>query len=230
MNRNVGCDVISFGDPYIQKRQLFDTLIKITDNNNGNCNVCHVPPESSVFEALSRSEIIIPRAGGGSSSPPTSPDKKDMKIKICVKAPPTAADANKIDCPFCQRVLSTLLEKEVPYTPISIDLGYKPDWFVDANPDGLLPLISFGDGKWVSNSDVIVEMIEIKCLGTPLATPPYYAYLGLNILQKLLAFLKNKNDGTQQTLLLELIELEEHLREHGGLMLMEKISQPLILA
>ncbi|GJT96249.1 dehydroascorbate reductase 2 [Tanacetum coccineum] len=160
MNRNVACDAISFGDPNMKKRELFDTLIKITDNSHGNCNVCHVPPESSIPEALSRSEIIIPRAGGGSSSPPTSPDKEEMAIQpiqICVKAPPTA-DANT-DCPFCQWVLLTLEEKNVLYDREFIDLGNKPDWFVDANPDGLLPLISFGDGKWVSNSDVIVKMI-----------------------------------------------------------------------
>ncbi|PWA75122.1 dehydroascorbate reductase 2 [Artemisia annua] len=215
---NVACDVISFGDPYMDKRDLFEALIRSADKD-GNCNVCHVPPESSVPEALSRSQIIIPRrVGGGSGSAPPSTQNK-MPIEICVKAPPrshaTVTDANT-DCPFCQRVLLTLLEKKLPYRTHLIDLDNKPEWFAEANPDGLLPLIRFDDEKWVSNSDVIVEMIEKKYPEPPLETPPYYAYLALKILPKLLAFLKNKNDDTQQALVFELMELEHHLSEYGG--------------
>ncbi|PWA61581.1 dehydroascorbate reductase 2 [Artemisia annua] len=211
---NVRCDVISFGDPYMEKRELFNTFIQIADNNKGNCNVCHVPPEYSVPQALSRSKIINPCVGVGSSSPPPS-THKEMAIQICVKSPPSRAKDANTDCPFCQRVLLILEEKNLPYVTHPIDLDNKPEWFAEANPDGLLPLIRFDGGQWVSNSDVIVEMIEMKHPGTPLITPPYYACLGLRIPQKLLAFLKKENERTHHALLAELMILEEHLLENG---------------
>ena len=57
-DNNVACDVISFGDPYMDKRDLFEALIRSADKD-GNCNICHVPPESSVPEALSRFNILF---------------------------------------------------------------------------------------------------------------------------------------------------------------------------
>ncbi|GJU17381.1 hypothetical protein Tco_1145347 [Tanacetum coccineum] len=50
-----------FGDPAENKHELFDTLIAVADKN-GNCNVLHVPPESSVCDSLLRS-LIIPHVG-----------------------------------------------------------------------------------------------------------------------------------------------------------------------
>ncbi|PWA69457.1 dehydroascorbate reductase 2 [Artemisia annua] len=140
---------------------------------------------------------------------------KEMAIQICVKAPHSSAKDANTNCPFCQRVLLTLEEKKLRYVTHPIDLDNKPEWFAEANPNGLLPLISFDGGQWVSNSDVIVEMIEMKHPGTPLVTPPYYAYLGLRIPLKLLAFLKKENDRTRHALLAELMRLEEHLLENG---------------
>jgi hypothetical protein len=32
-----------------------------------------------------------------------------------------------------------------------------------------------GDGKWIADSDVIVQAIEEKCPNPPLVTPPAYA-------------------------------------------------------
>ena len=55
--RNIACDAISFGDPASNKKELFDTLIDVADNN-GNCNLLHVPPASTVLDALSRFIII----------------------------------------------------------------------------------------------------------------------------------------------------------------------------
>ncbi|GKD64365.1 dehydroascorbate reductase 2, partial [Tanacetum coccineum] len=56
-DRNVACDVISFGDPAINKQQLFKTLIDAADNNR-NCNLLYVPPNFTVEDALFRSQII----------------------------------------------------------------------------------------------------------------------------------------------------------------------------
>nr|GEW33280.1 hypothetical protein [Tanacetum cinerariifolium] len=205
---NAACDVITFGNPYYKKRKLFDGFIQ-SANNKGNCNICHVPPESSIFEALSRSQIIIPRvssisgAGGSISKPPSS---ISGEIDIYVKAP----------SPFCQMVLLTLEEKKVPYNTTFISLDNKPEWF-----DGTmtLPLISFDDGDWAYDSDVIVEMIEKKHPEPSLVTPPHFAHVGLKILPKLAGFLKSKdetdeNDASKQALLDELRRLEAHLSKY----------------
>ncbi|PWA95816.1 dehydroascorbate reductase 2 [Artemisia annua] len=222
---NVACDVISFGDPYLDKKEFFDTFA----DHHGNCNVCYVPPESSVCEALSRSQIIIPRVGGGSSLPP-SPSlsvqhDKTKKIDIYVKAPADSAD-DKTDCIFCQRVLLTLQEKDVPYKTTFIDLDSKTGWFDETRT---LPLISFDNVTWFSNSNVIVDLIEKKYPEPRLVTPPHLAYLGLKILPKLAEFLKSKNetdenDASKQALLDELKELEVHLSENGPYVSGEKIT------
>ncbi|GJV17223.1 dehydroascorbate reductase 2 [Tanacetum coccineum] len=213
---NVACDVINFGNPYKGKREFFDTLIRFADNN-GNCNVCHVPPESSVRDALS--SIVSSLLGGGSPSAQSSSlqyHDKRKAVDIYLKPPSDGADLNT-DCPFCQTVLLTLEEKGVFYNTHFIDLLNKPKGIPKQNRHETLPLIKFHDGTWVSNSDVIVGMIDKKYQGRSLATPPHFAYLGLNILPKLAAFLKTKgeNDGSKQALLYELKELDIHISEHG---------------
>ncbi|GJX88356.1 dehydroascorbate reductase 2, partial [Tanacetum coccineum] len=192
------CDVISFGDPYMGKRKFFDTLIRFADNN-GNCNICHVPPESSVLEAISRSHsFFIPRVGGQPSIlqytkkeifeaiarshiliPRESKTRKyhDKKkpIDVYLKPPSDGADPNT-DCPFCQTLLLTLKEKGVSYNTHFIDLLNKPTWFPKQNGLETLPLIKFHGGTWISNSDVIVGMIDKKYEGRSLETPPNFAY------------------------------------------------------
>ena len=46
--------------------------------------------------------------------------------------------------------------------------------FLDVNPEGKVPVVKF-DGKWVSDSDVIVGILEEKYPETPLTTPPEFA-------------------------------------------------------
>ncbi|PWA65710.1 dehydroascorbate reductase 2 [Artemisia annua] len=216
-DEDVACDVISFGDPYMNKRQFFYKLVRSADKD-GNCNICHVPPESSLLEALSRSQIFIPRVGGESGSAQSSSlsGQHDKAIVVYVKALPSYANApprNADDRPFCQRVLLTLEEKKVPYN-IQF-MRKKPKWFFKVNPDGKLPLIRFSDATFVSNSDVIVGMIEEMHPEHPLVTPPYFAYFGLKILPKLSEFLKSKDKNSEQALLYELMELEGHLLDYG---------------
>ncbi|PWA35974.1 dehydroascorbate reductase 2 [Artemisia annua] len=179
--RNLACDVINFGDQFMGKKKLLNRLIDIVDNNNGNCNICHVPPELSVCEALSRSQIIIPRVGGSAPSPPSASlplqhDRAKQTIEICVKAATGAPDVLG-ECPFCQRVLLTLELKKLPYITHLINMENKPEWFVEVNPDGIVPLIKFDDEKWVSNSDVIVDLINEKYPKPALRTPPECASL-----------------------------------------------------
>ncbi|AYG69389.1 MULTISPECIES: glutathione S-transferase family protein [unclassified Rhizobium] len=44
-------------------------------------------------------------------------------------------------CPFVQRAAIVLLEKNVPFERINIDLSAKPDWFLALSPTGKVPLL-----------------------------------------------------------------------------------------
>lgn len=48
-------------------------------------------------------------------------------------------------CPFVQRSVITLLEKEVEFDVEYIDLENKPDWFLEISPFGKVPLLQVGD-------------------------------------------------------------------------------------
>ncbi|XP_044509175.1 glutathione S-transferase DHAR2-like [Mangifera indica] len=138
-----------------------------------------------------------------------------MALEICVKAAAGAPDLLG-DCPFSQRVLLTLEEKKVPYKAHYINTSDKPQWFLDVNPEGKVPVVKFDD-KWVPDSDVIVGILE-KYPEPPLATPPEFASVGSKIFSTFIQFLKSKdtNDGTERALLEELNALDEHLKKHGG--------------
>ncbi|KAL8218193.1 hypothetical protein R6Q57_021566 [Mikania cordata] len=118
-----------------------------------------------------------------------------MAIEICVKAATGAPDVLG-DCPFCQRVLLTLEEKQVPYKTHLVNLDSKPEWFLEVNHDGKVPSIKFDD-KWVSDSDVIVGLIEEKYPEPCLSTPPELTSVGSKIFPNFEGFLKSKdeNDG-----------------------------------
>jgi len=147
-----------------------------------------------------------------------------MSIEIAVKA---AVGAPTIlgDCPFSQRALLTLEEKKVPYTIHPIDVSNKPQWFLEVNPEGKVPVIKF-EGKWIPDSDVIVKILEEKYPEPSLVTPPQFSSVGSNIFGTFGSFLKSKdaNDGTEQALVAELNALEEHLKTNGPYVAGEKVS------
>ncbi|CAH1430557.1 unnamed protein product [Lactuca virosa] len=147
-----------------------------------------------------------------------------MAIEICCKAAVGAPDILG-DCPFCQKVLLTLEEKKVTYTTRLINLDSKPEWFLEVNPNGKVPLIKFDD-KWISDSDAIVSLIEEKFPEPSLSSPPELASVGSEIFSNFVTFLKSEdgNDGTEQALLDELEALEEHLKNHGPYVNGEKIT------
>ncbi|CAA6654875.1 unnamed protein product [Spirodela intermedia] len=139
-----------------------------------------------------------------------------MAVEICVKAAPGAPDVLG-DCPFCHKVLLTLEEKDIPYETKLVDLSQKPQWFLEINPEGKVPVINFGDGRWVSDSDVITQILEEKYPEPPLATPPEFASVGSKLFSSFIGFLKSNdpNDGSEQALLQELQALDNHLKDHG---------------
>ncbi|KAH6806320.1 dehydroascorbate reductase 2 [Perilla frutescens var. frutescens] len=147
-----------------------------------------------------------------------------MVVEICVKAATGAPDTLG-DCPFCQRVVLTLEEKKVEYKLHLINFDAKPQWFMEVNPEGKVPLIKFDD-KWIADSDVIVGILEEKYPNPSLSTPPEVSSVGSKIFSTFVKFLKSKDpsDGSEQALLDELKALDEHLKNKGPYINGENIS------
>lgn len=62
-------------------------------------------------------------------------------------------------CPYVQRAVITLLEKEIPHQRIYIDLSDKPDWFQWISPLGKVPLLRIED-EVLFESAVICEYLD----------------------------------------------------------------------
>ncbi|CAL9013012.1 unnamed protein product [Prunus brigantina] len=145
-------------------------------------------------------------------------------FEVCAKASVTVP--NKLgDCPFCQRVLLTLEEKNLPYDLKLVDLANKPEWFLKINPEGKVPVINLNE-KWVADSDVIIQALEEKYPDPPLAAPPEKASVGSKIFSTFIGFLKSKDpkDGTEQALLNELSSFNDYLKENGPFINGKKVS------
>ncbi|MEA2897656.1 MAG: glutathione S-transferase [Bradyrhizobium sp.] len=62
-------------------------------------------------------------------------------------------------CPYVQRAVIALTEKDVPFERIDIDLANKPDWFLAISPLGKTPVLQVGDTA-IFESAVILEYLE----------------------------------------------------------------------
>jgi glutathione S-transferase len=62
-------------------------------------------------------------------------------------------------CPYVQRAVITLLEKNIPHDRTYIDLSHKPDWFQRISPSGKVPLLQV-DGEVLFESAVICEYLD----------------------------------------------------------------------
>lgn len=62
-------------------------------------------------------------------------------------------------CPYVQRAVIALKEKQIEYERIDIDLRAKPDWFLALSPLGKTPVLRVGE-KTVFESAVICEYLE----------------------------------------------------------------------
>ncbi|NOU49803.1 glutathione S-transferase family protein [Pseudoalteromonas sp. JBTF-M23] len=63
-------------------------------------------------------------------------------------------------CPYVQRSVITLLEKNVAYTRTDIDLSNKPMWFKRLSPLGKVPLLKVNDDDVLFESAVICEYLD----------------------------------------------------------------------
>src|SRR6266550_5411927 len=62
-------------------------------------------------------------------------------------------------CPYVQRAVIALTEKDVAFERIDIDLANKPDWFLKISPLGKTPVLVVGD-RPIFESAVILEYLE----------------------------------------------------------------------
>ncbi|MDE0154553.1 MAG: glutathione S-transferase family protein [Gammaproteobacteria bacterium] len=62
-------------------------------------------------------------------------------------------------CPFVQRSVITLLEKNIPFKRTNIDLANKPDWFLQISPLGKVPVLRI-NGNILFESAVINEYLD----------------------------------------------------------------------
>lgn len=75
-------------------------------------------------------------------------------------------------CPFVQRAAIILLEKEIPFDRIDVDLSAKPDWFLQLSPTGKVPLLKVSEGNAedaiLFESVVICEYLDETQSGKPM--------------------------------------------------------------
>ncbi|HEV3249160.1 MAG TPA: glutathione S-transferase family protein [Beijerinckiaceae bacterium] len=62
-------------------------------------------------------------------------------------------------CPYVQRAVVSLTEKQVPFERVDIDLSSKPDWFKALSPLGKTPVLKVGNSA-IFESAVILEYLE----------------------------------------------------------------------
>lgn len=62
-------------------------------------------------------------------------------------------------CPFVQRAAIALLEKQVPFERIDVDLQNKPDWFMTLSPTGKVPVLQIQEDD--GTSQVLFESMAI---------------------------------------------------------------------
>jgi len=63
-------------------------------------------------------------------------------------------------CPYVQRSVIVLQEKNIPYHRTDIDLAAKPDWFMKISPLGKVPVLVADQGRSLFESAVICEYLN----------------------------------------------------------------------
>jgi glutathione S-transferase len=61
-------------------------------------------------------------------------------------------------CPYCERITFALEEKEIPYQVEYIDLGAKPQWYLDIVPTGLVPAAKIAGEVIYESKDILLAL------------------------------------------------------------------------
>ncbi|XP_023571336.1 glutathione S-transferase omega-1 isoform X2 [Octodon degus] len=63
-------------------------------------------------------------------------------------------------CPYAQRVLLVLMTKGIRHEVVNINLKNKPEWFLEKNPLGLVPVLENSQGQLISDSVIICDYLD----------------------------------------------------------------------
>lgn len=126
-------------------------------------------------------------------------------------------------CPYVQRAVITLHEKQIPHERAYVDLANKPDWFLEISPLGKVPLLLVGE-EVLFESAVICEYLDEVTPGSlhpdaPLLKAKHRAWIefGSSILNAIAGFYSAKDETMFEVKRHELSQkfqtLEEQLQE-----------------
>ena len=126
-------------------------------------------------------------------------------------------------CPYVQRAVITLHEKQIPHEREYLDLANKPDWFLAISPLGKVPLLLV-DEEVLFESTVICEYLDEVTPGSlhpldPLLKAKHRAWIefGSSILNTIAGFYSAKDEiifGVKRDDLIQKFQtLEDQLRE-----------------
>uniref|UniRef100_A0A914XGG5 Glutathione-dependent dehydroascorbate reductase n=1 Tax=Plectus sambesii TaxID=2011161 RepID=A0A914XGG5_9BILA len=112
---------------------------------------------------------------------------------------------NMMFCPFAHRSVLYISKKKLPVEVINVNLMEKPDWFVQRNPLGKVPMIEH-DGKVVFESLIVNEYLDELFPETAiLPTDPYERAQQKILVERLssvtaafFAFMMNKDGDYKQ--------------------------------
>lgn len=116
-------------------------------------------------------------------------------------------------CPFAQRTLIALIEKNINYDAVEIDLKNKPEWYNEVSPYGKVPAIVHDD-KSIFESNIINEYIDEIFPGRKLLSEDAYtrammriwmAYCGDSFTSNHYQLLRSQDNRQQQELSMNLI-------------------------
>ncbi len=94
-------------------------------------------------------------------SPSTAPITNiQNKINSGQQAPVLLFKDTNSWCPYCERVIFALEEKEIPYQVEFIDLSSKPRWYLDLVPTGLVPAAKIQGEVIYESTDILLALEE----------------------------------------------------------------------
>lgn len=107
-------------------------------------------------------------------------------------------------CPFVQRAVIALTEKQVDFSIEYVDLENPPEWFNQASPLGKVPILRV-DGEVIFESSVILDYLDETQMprlhpASPLKRAQHKAWIeyGSGLLMDQLAICKARDEGEYQ--------------------------------
>lgn len=148
-------------------------------------------------------------ASGGLLAPPVAAAPRPPAL-------PFSAPAG----PFCHRALLVLEEKHVAYSKTYVDFAAKPQWLLDVNPSGTVPVMKeLSSGQWIVDSGVIADYLEKHFPEPKLGSMEGSGKAGGAIFGAFREFAKSSDEeaaAKEAALLAAYRELEDYLVANGG--------------